>query len=120
MKTSVEISMYPLVEQYEQPILNFIQRLRQNEKLTVNTNTMSTQIFGDYDEIMITLSAAMKATFEEEKSVVMVMKVINMDLEGWFLERTFFDIWGFSKTHFQLKKLSNELERRKRPPKSNF
>ena len=81
MKASVEISMYPLIAEYEQPILNFIERVRQNEKLTVQTNTMSTQIFGEYDAIWNTLSQAMKVTFEEEKGVVMVLKVINMDLK---------------------------------------
>lgn len=82
MKASIEISMYPLQENYETPILNFIKRLRQNQSLVVNTNTMSTQIFGDYDEIMATLTKEMKTTFEEEKAVVMVMKIINMDLEN--------------------------------------
>jgi hypothetical protein len=41
---------------------------------------MSTQVFGDYDEIMATLTREMKRSFEEEKAVVMVLKIINMDL----------------------------------------
>ncbi|MFT4761414.1 MAG: hypothetical protein ACI9XO_003635 [Paraglaciecola sp.] len=80
MKASVEISMYPLKESYETPIIKFIERLNENEKLEVKTNTMSTQVFGDYDEIMATLTREMKRSFEEEKAVVMVLKIINMDL----------------------------------------
>jgi uncharacterized protein YqgV (UPF0045/DUF77 family) len=80
MKASVEISMYPLKKGYEKPILKFIERLNENENLEIKTNTMSTQIFGDYDEIMITLTREMKRSFEEEKAVVMVLKIINMDL----------------------------------------
>lgn len=80
MKASIEISMYPLVPQYIKPIQNFIDRLNDNKNLTIKTNTMSTQIFGDYDEIMATLSREMKTTFQEEKAVVMVLKIINMDL----------------------------------------
>lgn len=80
MKASIEISMYPLKESYETPILKFIERLNKNDNLEVKTNTMSTQIFGDYDEIMTTLTREMKRSFEEEKAVVMVLKIINMDL----------------------------------------
>ena len=82
MKASVEISMYPLDAQYGTPILKFINRLRQYEGLTVRTNNMSTQIFGDYDLLMDSLKAEMKHSFEEEETVVMVMKVVNLDLNG--------------------------------------
>lgn len=80
MKASVEISMYPLKKSYEEAIIKFIERLNKNENLEVKTNTMSTQIFGDYDEIMTTLTREMKRSFQEEKAVVMVLKIINMDL----------------------------------------
>ena len=80
MNASVEISMYPLIPDYETPIINFIERLNENEKLTVKTNAMSTQIVGDYDEIMTTLTKEIKAAFLKEKAVVMVLKIINIDL----------------------------------------
>jgi uncharacterized protein YqgV (UPF0045/DUF77 family) len=80
MKASVEISMYPLEKEYGSPILRFIERLRQQDGLIVNTNTMSTQIFGDYDKIMAALSSGMKATFEEGTDTVMVLKIANLDL----------------------------------------
>ncbi len=80
MKASVEISMYPLEKEYGSPILRFIERLRRHEGLIVNTNTMSTQIFGDYDEIMMALSKEVKATFEEGTDTVMVLKIANLDL----------------------------------------
>ena len=80
MNASVEISMYPLIPDSETPIINFIERLNENEKLTVKTNAMSTQIVGDYDEIMTTLTKEIKAAFLKEKAVVMVLKIINIDL----------------------------------------
>ena len=80
MNASVEISMYPLIPDYETPIINFIERLNENEKLTVKTNAMSTQIVGDYDEIMTTLTKEIKAAFLNDKAVVMVLKIINIDL----------------------------------------
>ena len=80
MKASIEISMYPLVPEYEQPILQFIERLHQYSELTIQTNTMSTQIFGDYDQMMMIVNKEMKQSFIENKATVMVMKVIGMDL----------------------------------------
>ena len=82
MKTSVEISMYPLDAEYGTPILKFIERLRQHDELTVQSNNMSTQVFGDYDVVMSALTKEMKQSFIEEDTVVMVMKAVNMDLKG--------------------------------------
>lgn len=79
MKISVEISMYPLDADYGTPILKFISRLRQNENIRVQTNSMSTQIFGEYEEVMGTLNREMKNTFEENETVSMVMKVVSID-----------------------------------------
>lgn len=79
MKISVEISMYPLDADYGTPILRFIKRLRQNENLRVESNSLSTQIFGDYEEVMGTLQSEMKKSFEENETVSMVMKVVSID-----------------------------------------
>lgn len=81
MKASVEISMYPLDSDYGTPILKFINRLRQHEELSVHTNNISTQVFGEYDYLMAALNKEMKQSFLENEAVVMVMKVINMDLK---------------------------------------
>ncbi len=81
MKASVEISMYPLRTDYGTSILKFIERLRQNESLEIKTNNMSTQVFGEYDLLMSSLTREMKQSFLEEESVVIVMKVVNTDLK---------------------------------------
>ncbi len=80
MKISVEISYYPLNEQYIAPIKAFIASLNANPRLVVKTNTMATQVFGDFDEVMDTLRESMRKSFELPHSVF-VMKVINADLE---------------------------------------
>ncbi len=79
MKISVEISYYPLNESYIPPIKRFIADLNSNSNLTVRTNTMSTQVFGDFDEVMSTIKNCMQKAFELPHSVF-VMKVINADL----------------------------------------
>jgi uncharacterized protein YqgV (UPF0045/DUF77 family) len=79
MRISVEMSYYPLNEQYIEPIKNFIERVKANGSLEVTTNGMSTQIFGEYDAVMGTIIKEMKQSFEVPHSVF-VMKVINSDL----------------------------------------
>lgn len=80
MKTSVELSYYPLNEGYKKPIKAFIERLNNYKTLLVTTSGMSTQVFGEYDDVMGALTAEIKASFEVPHSVF-VMKVINADLQ---------------------------------------
>jgi uncharacterized protein YqgV (UPF0045/DUF77 family) len=79
MQISVEISYYPLNETYKDPIKKFIRTLKENGNLLVKTNTMSTQVFGEYDEVMDTLKDCIKRAYELPHSVF-VLKVINADL----------------------------------------
>lgn len=80
MKISVEISMYPLLEEYETPILQFIERLKAHPGLLVRTNTMSTQVFGDFETVAGALTAEIRTSFEEGIPSIMVMKWINLDV----------------------------------------
>jgi uncharacterized protein YqgV (UPF0045/DUF77 family) len=79
MKTSVEISYYPLNEEFVPPIRGFIDRINNYKGLTAMTNGMSTQIFGEYDLLMEALSKEIKESFKYPHSVF-VMKIINADL----------------------------------------
>ena len=81
MKISVDISMYPLAETFKKPILAFIHALQSNPEIVVRRNTMSTQIFGDFDVLMPLLNSNMKKAMETDKSVVMILKVVNSDLQ---------------------------------------
>ena len=80
MKASIEISMYPLTEKYGTPILQFIHRLKEYPELEVRSNTMSTQVFGEYDDLMKIMTKEMKTTFEGVNETVMVFKIANLDL----------------------------------------
>ncbi|HOI33276.1 MAG: hypothetical protein PHG67_09570 [Bacteroidales bacterium] len=79
MKASVEVSYYPLLVDYISPIKDFIRRLNEVSGLVVKTNGMSTQIFGEYDLIMQTLTKEIKKSFDLPHSVF-VLKIINADL----------------------------------------
>ncbi|MCG7534467.1 hypothetical protein [Pseudoalteromonas sp. OOF1S-7] len=80
MQLSVEISKYPLHSDYIPFIKDFIERLNQHPQLKVQTNTMSTQVFGEYELLMRTLSAEMKRSFEQFGRIVFVCKFISGDL----------------------------------------
>jgi len=79
MKVSVEISYYPLNQEYVPPIRAFIDRINTHEGLIAKTNGMSTQVFGDYDLVFDALKKEIRTSFENPHSVF-VMKVINADL----------------------------------------
>jgi uncharacterized protein YqgV (UPF0045/DUF77 family) len=80
MKTSIDISYYPLNEEYKAPIKKFIKALEENENLTVKSNRMSTQVFGQFDEVMEAVTKCIKNAFELPNSIF-VLKIINMDRE---------------------------------------
>jgi uncharacterized protein YqgV (UPF0045/DUF77 family) len=77
MDIGVEISLYPLHQEYLPPIQNFIDRLNAEARLRVVTNSMSTQVFGDYDVVMPTLVRELRATFAGNDKAVFVMKVLG-------------------------------------------
>jgi hypothetical protein len=77
MDIGVEISLYPLHQQYIPPIKDFIDRLNADGRLRVVTNAMSTQVFGDYDVVMQRLVVELRDTFEHNDKAVFVMKVLG-------------------------------------------
>ncbi len=80
MKTTVELSKYPLNADYEPPILNFIDRLNDHQNIVVKTNATSTHVVGDYDEVMTILQKEMRISFEKYGKAIFVMKVLMGDL----------------------------------------
>jgi uncharacterized protein YqgV (UPF0045/DUF77 family) len=77
MQVAVDISLYPLETDVIPPILDVIQRLRTHTDLYVDTNSMSTQIRGEYDAVMAALQQEMNTTFENLPRAVFVMKILN-------------------------------------------
>jgi uncharacterized protein YqgV (UPF0045/DUF77 family) len=80
MKLSVEISMYPLKDEYIPAIQGFIDRVNNHAQLKVITNTMSTQLFGDYDVVMDVIKDEMRQSIERVGRAIFVCKFIDGDL----------------------------------------
>jgi uncharacterized protein YqgV (UPF0045/DUF77 family) len=77
MKVAVDISLYPLQEDLIPPIKDVIERLKSHDNLYVDTNSMSTQIRGEYDDVMAVITSEFKTTFEQLPKGVFVMKILN-------------------------------------------
>jgi uncharacterized protein YqgV (UPF0045/DUF77 family) len=77
MQIGIEISLYPLNADFIPPIQDFIDRLNRDARFRVLTNSMSTQIFGHYEELFDALRREMRVTFETADKAVFVMKVLG-------------------------------------------
>jgi len=81
MDVGVEISFYPLHEQPLGPIRGLIRRLHELPGLRVETNSLSTQLFGDYDRVMQAVTEELRAALSVQYRSVVVMKIVG-PLEG--------------------------------------
>ncbi len=77
MHVAVEMSLYPLTGEFIPPILDFIERLKAQPGLAVVTNSMSTQVSGDYDRVFDALHAEIRTSLEAPHRAVLVMKVLG-------------------------------------------
>jgi uncharacterized protein YqgV (UPF0045/DUF77 family) len=77
MHVAVEMSLYPLTGEFIPPILDFIERLKAHAGLSVVTNSMSTQVSGDYELVFDALRAEIRASLAERHRAVLVMKVLG-------------------------------------------
>jgi len=77
MDIGVEISLYPLRNDYIPPIREFIDRLNADGRFRVLTNDMSTQVFGRYEDVMEALTRELRPTFERDGKAIFVMKVLG-------------------------------------------
>jgi uncharacterized protein YqgV (UPF0045/DUF77 family) len=81
MDIGVEISLYPLKADYIASVHQFLEDLSAQPGLKVVTNSMSTQVFGAFEEVMAALRTALAASLEplaaRSERAVFVMKVIG-------------------------------------------
>lgn len=78
MKVSIDISMYPLHKNFEKPIIEFIKKLRLS-KFETEENGLSTQIFGEYLEVMEFVNANIHESLLKEENCVFILKIVTED-----------------------------------------
>ncbi len=77
MQVAVDISLYPLDEDFIPPIKNVIERLSRHDGIEVEYNRMSTQLRGEYDVVMPVLADEIRTTFENVPKAVFAIKILN-------------------------------------------
>ncbi len=80
MQISIDISYYPLSEQYLEPIKAFIGRLHIYTEIQVKSNGMSTQVFGEYSDVMRVITAEIEKAMELPHSIF-ILKMANARLD---------------------------------------
>lgn len=79
MQVMVELSLYPLVNEYIPPIQAFIDRLNTYTELSVTTCSTSTQVTGEYSDVLPILGKEMQRIHEEVGQAIFVAKFLNFD-----------------------------------------
>lgn len=77
---TVEVSMYPLLEDVEPPIVAFIRALRVQPGIRIVTNAMSTQLSGPFSQVQRALNHCMETVLAGPDKVLFVTKTLNIDL----------------------------------------
>jgi uncharacterized protein YqgV (UPF0045/DUF77 family) len=77
MHVAVEMSLYPLTERFIPPILDFIERLKSRPGLSVVTNSMSTQVSGEFEAVFEALRIEIAASLARKERAVFVLKVLG-------------------------------------------
>ena len=86
MQISIEISLYPLNKNFISSIDNFISRLKMYDSIEARTNSMSTQLFGEFDDLIKLLKVEMEKTFKNQTNLAFNLKVVNGDTKEYDLE----------------------------------
>ncbi len=80
MNLSVEISLYPLQDNYLDIIDLFLIDINQNaHPLEIRTSNMSTRIFGDFNSVTQLLNSAMRRSMQLHGKIVFVCKYLEGD-----------------------------------------
>lgn len=80
MVITVEISLYPLKDDFESYILEFIKALRAQSGLTIHTTAMSTLVKGEMDLIFDTLKVELQKIYTKLDTASTVIKIVNRPL----------------------------------------
>ncbi|GAA4116177.1 hypothetical protein GCM10022393_16690 [Aquimarina addita] len=82
MQISIELTLTPLQDGFEEHIIRFIKKLRASE-FTVLENPLSTQIFGEYDQVMSFLTVEIKEAFGQMEHVLVYMKMVKSNRSNY-------------------------------------
>ena len=80
MDIAVDISLYPIADDFIPPIDDVMARLKAHDDIEVETNAMSTQLRGEYDAVMSVLQREIETSFKSMPKAVFAIKILNNPL----------------------------------------
>lgn len=83
MKVTLEISNYPLDQEFEPKIIDFIERCK-SHGFNTRVNATSTHVTGEYDDVMSMLQKEVKESFEKYGKMIFVVKILKGELDLGF------------------------------------
>ena len=79
MQVSIEISLYPLKNEFIPPIDDFIKKLEKYDDVEIKKNAMSTQLFGEFNHLIKIIKNEVEQNFMRELNSVFNLKIVNGD-----------------------------------------
>ena len=83
MKASVEVSFYPLADEFIPRVWNFIAELKKSPEVEVQTNPLSTHLHGDLSLVLSVTTQAIENSFGSGNEGAVVLKVLPGDAREW-------------------------------------
>ncbi len=80
MQVSVDISLYPLQEEFIPVVIDFIHRVQLHEGIEVTRGTLSTQLFGESTHVLTVLAQELEHSVAAWGKSVLVAKIIAGDV----------------------------------------
>jgi uncharacterized protein YqgV (UPF0045/DUF77 family) len=80
MRVTAEMSLYPLQGQPLDKILAFIATIASDGHIEVVVNQLSTQVRGEFRDVMNAITAATEGSFAGGGAQALVIKILNADL----------------------------------------
>ena len=76
MEISVELTLTPLQDNFEPPIVAYIKSLRASG-CTIKESPLSTQVYGEFDTVMTLITNTTKKAFLQSEHIILNMKIVK-------------------------------------------
>lgn len=76
MNITIEITMYPLHEDYETQVLSFLSNFTSNSAFTFKVNAMSTQVQGEMNALMDWVKECISKEYENGIKAAFIQKIL--------------------------------------------
>ncbi len=80
MNIAIEITMYPLHEDYEEQVLSFLSVFTSHADFTFKVNAMSTQVQGELEDLMDWVQECIAEVYDNGIKAAFIQKILPGEL----------------------------------------